>query len=642
MKPHRESPSIKVKPAAADRATEAREAASPTPVWLVVSLSRVVALAVRVWSGYERLAARRPLAFSALTVALLMAAMFALFTPGYDTNDDPMMSLFVAGRGISTQPDEHLVFSNVVLGWLLKALYTAAPLFPWYGVYLYTVHFLGQMALLYAVMAQGYTRLRWRLYVFYFLVAELVLLNHLQFTTTAFIAGQGGLCLLLLAWWRRDWRLIQLLTAAAAGGALLLLASLIRGEVLYLVLLVGLPAAAWLLLTSRRPSRMALACTSGALVAAVALGWGLDRFHHAYYERDPQWRGFYAYNTLRSKFNDLAWVRYVPETEHVFRQVRWTKSDYDMLMAWFYDDQEVFGADTLEQILHSRPWQQERATASYCRYVYNALRGDRAVRAMAWLLPLMLLAAAGWGPRVAILLSVAAGAAVLAYLTLYVKPPPTRVYLPIFGFPLALSLLVSQSDPILSRIAPGGWSLQFSMLGDGWRRTVLVSPVVFAVTTAAILGALSHWKRQGQRSEQVAHAQAELREAIRVLGRYDNALIVKWASCFPFEAIGPFWSPNVLADYSFVSLGWPQQTPFHQRFKQRFGVHDLVEALCTRDDVLLLCDEDCLPKLANYVHDRHGWSISWRLLAETERFDLYQIQARSQVASPDRAPLHRR
>ena len=53
--------------------------------------------------------------------------------------------------------------------------------------------------MLYCVVRPGYTRLRLRLYLVYFATAGLYLINNLQFTSTAFLAGQSGILLLMLA-----------------------------------------------------------------------------------------------------------------------------------------------------------------------------------------------------------------------------------------------------------------------------------------------------------------------------------------------------------------------------------------------------------------------------------------------------------
>ena len=137
-----------------------------------------------------------------------------------------------------------MIFTNVVIGHLLKALYTACPTVPWYGVYLYVVQYLAQTAILYCTVAARYTRWRLGLYLLFFVTVGIFLLNSLQFTMTASLAGQSGALLCLLALGqpaavreRGMWRLW------GCGVAMLVVSSLIRLECFYLTTLIVLPAA---------------------------------------------------------------------------------------------------------------------------------------------------------------------------------------------------------------------------------------------------------------------------------------------------------------------------------------------------------------------------------------------------------------
>src|SRR6185295_12257931 len=140
-----------------------------------------------------------------IAVLLLMSISIAAFQISYDTNDDVFLTMIVAGKGISPAPDEHLIFTNVVIGQALKWLYETQPAFPWYGCYLLAIHYLAHVTLLYCALTidrrsaavdpaalRASIRRRLLLYLVYFAVVELLLLNYLQFTSTAFLAGQCG------------------------------------------------------------------------------------------------------------------------------------------------------------------------------------------------------------------------------------------------------------------------------------------------------------------------------------------------------------------------------------------------------------------------------------------------------------------
>ena len=79
---------------------------------------------------------------SFFVILFLFVIVLMAFVPKYQTNDDIGMSWVASGTGIVDQPDEHLLYQNVLLGLLLKKLYTAASNIPWYGLYHIFIHFI--------------------------------------------------------------------------------------------------------------------------------------------------------------------------------------------------------------------------------------------------------------------------------------------------------------------------------------------------------------------------------------------------------------------------------------------------------------------------------------------------------------------
>jgi hypothetical protein len=73
----------------------------------------------------ERSATQAPLRFSLLAVICLLTLSVVVLQPSYDTNDDVFMTMIVAGKGFCPAPDEHLIFTNIIIGQSLKQLYTA-------------------------------------------------------------------------------------------------------------------------------------------------------------------------------------------------------------------------------------------------------------------------------------------------------------------------------------------------------------------------------------------------------------------------------------------------------------------------------------------------------------------------------------
>ncbi|HET9316000.1 MAG TPA: hypothetical protein VFQ51_10440, partial [Vicinamibacteria bacterium] len=99
---------------------------------------------------------RRALATSVLLSAGLVGASLVLFAPFY-TNDGAVMSMIASGTGVALRPDEHLVFTNVLVGRVVAALHARAPDVPWYGLHLVGVQAVAWTGLFHAGLAHGVT-----------------------------------------------------------------------------------------------------------------------------------------------------------------------------------------------------------------------------------------------------------------------------------------------------------------------------------------------------------------------------------------------------------------------------------------------------------------------------------------------------
>ena len=166
----------------------------------------------------------------------------AALSPSYQTNDDAQIAMIAAGKGWALRRMEHLMFTNVLVGQVLKSLYTAWPAVAWYGVYLLVVQYLAQTVLLYCAICARLHALRVAMYLLFFATVGIFYLNNLQFTTTACLVGQSGAVACLVAL-RRATADRGAYGVLGVGIATLLLASIIRLDCFYLTALVALPPA---------------------------------------------------------------------------------------------------------------------------------------------------------------------------------------------------------------------------------------------------------------------------------------------------------------------------------------------------------------------------------------------------------------
>src|SRR5690242_15637487 len=86
------------------------------------------------------------ISLAALINGLLFLIFFACVTPGYENNDDLGMQLIASGF-YTGHPSECLVFTNFLLGLVLRCLYQVSVTHNWYLIYLVTVHYIASTAI---------------------------------------------------------------------------------------------------------------------------------------------------------------------------------------------------------------------------------------------------------------------------------------------------------------------------------------------------------------------------------------------------------------------------------------------------------------------------------------------------------------
>ena len=217
---------------------------------------------------------------------VFFASMAALLPMSFEENDDIMMCMIANGT-YSGAPDFHLVYINVLYGWVLSLLYGLTNAIEWYTLSFAVLQIVSMSVLVYCVLTTP-NRARWEqilwLMVLYVLWTRIIV--SLQFTTTAGLVCLAG-CVLML---RRS------ITAQGCGALLVIIAALIR---FYAAGLVGLLMAPIILYTYRWDWKRYIAV---ALMLMAVVGCRI--INQRVYDRNPDWCYFREYNLLRAQLND--------------------------------------------------------------------------------------------------------------------------------------------------------------------------------------------------------------------------------------------------------------------------------------------------------------------------------------------------
>ena len=259
-------------------------------------------------------------ALTLLLNTLFFAFMAWLLPLGFEENDDVMMAM-IANGSYSGAPDYHLVYINVLYGFVLAGLYTLTRAIEWYTLSFAVLHVISMTVLSYCLLTTP-NRARWErilwLIILYVLWARIIV--ALQFTTTAGMVCLAGCVLLLRGTPKAQW----------SGVALVVVAALIR---FMAAGLVGLMMAPIIVYTYRLEWRKYIAVV--VMLSAVV---GCRITNQKVYDSDPEWKYYRTYNLLRAQLNDNP-NAYKLRPSQLPENIDWI--DYQLLLRFTPDGEQI-------------------------------------------------------------------------------------------------------------------------------------------------------------------------------------------------------------------------------------------------------------------------------------------------------------
>ena len=277
---------------------------------------------------------------------LILILLFA--NVKYEVSDDFMMEM-VASGAYTGQPDPHIMFSNIILGWILSFFYRIFPNVSWF--------FLGQMFIcLYSYLAITYilthnlkpiTATLILILLVSFTARDFYILP--QFTKTAIAASMSGLSLLIWGVFRRKkWQICVL------GGVLALLGALVRQKAFYIaVAYAGIYAiykSVCVLFYKKWKIKDVItrAWFPGIILLLLVFTCGkVDDFS---YKAESDYNYYREFSKVRSQIVDYTWVSY-GECQEAFEKIGISENDYNMILGWDFADAKAFSLEKMNQVL---------------------------------------------------------------------------------------------------------------------------------------------------------------------------------------------------------------------------------------------------------------------------------------------------
>jgi hypothetical protein len=466
-------------------------------------------------------------------MAILLVTLCIFFELRWATNDDVAMAMIADGYGLSTTGTPHLVFSNVVWGYLVRLVpeingtsgYSVATVAVLFGVGVALTGGLLRLGLGYAGAL---------------LTAALILTRPIllpQFTINA-----GLLMLAAVMCWHLYAQHGER-RALWIGCAFAFCSYLVRSLEFVLMLAVALPLLPWRALLERRTARYA----AGALAAAIVLSAVID--HRAY--RGPEWTTFKELNAARAAYTDFRADERLKQRGDILERHHYSTNDVDLIGNWFFVDQKLADPAKLNAMLDDLGPLPEGTFV-----VRQAWAGMeifwRSILTPIFLTALLLAAlrptwktAAVWGLCIAAMFAMSVAG----------RPGVVRVCMP-----LAFLLLIS---PFLS--TPPEMDPRHAR----WRDRVCVA-IILVATIFSLQAVFTSSRKMQEASENRRIGMAE----------FPTTPVVVWGGTFPFQAIYPVLGrPPQARQYQLYGLGVMTWAPHTVSFSEHQGGRGLTSLL---------------------------------------------------------------
>ncbi len=528
---------------------------------------------------------RHPWLCSFAIVAALYMIGLGIFTPIFETNDDTAMMGIVSGITYG-HPSPHIVFSNVLIGKTLAALYELGPSIPWYGVYLYIFQalaaFLIIRSLLWALSPVSVYDL---LLLLISVIACIPIVIYLQFTSTAILMGVAACILhcatLSKASLRYHW-IFHIL-----AGLLLGVAFMIRTTSAYVAVLIALP----ILVISIRRDRTVFLRTGLFIIIAIVVAIGTETTQRSFYQSHHDWQKYFTYNAVRGALHGYPKLISFDEKPSLYKSIGWSANDRDMFRLWFFTDPLRYSYANLQKIVADMPPLKKTTMGSFdaitsiisqwplqvCLVLAVAICqtfmmcGRRRYFSFAYLLYVFL---------------------ILMYFTMFARLP-NRVAMPVL---ICVLLCI---------VFWGSSSIKKNIQVSGRINVVMLLLVFFSGT---ILFKLSDESSMNIRRQIALQSRIE---ELRKLG--PHAVFVLWSGDMELHSMNPLRIPhNDLRSLNFVGLGWRTHSPEFNYHLAKLCLSDLYKDIAFKQNVYLISGQSRVPYYEQYLKEHYGLSGTLR------------------------------
>ena len=486
---------------------------------------------------------------------IFVSTLCFFFEPYWNTNDDVGMSMVAHGYGFAAVSSPTLVFSNVVWGYLVRAIPQINGILGYSIITLGTLVGIGT-AILFVLRQFG---IGWlvSLFVILFLLVRPVLFP--QFTINA-----GLLAVAAIACWSL-YEQQENKYALSAGCVLAFCSYLVRNHEFLLIILIALPFLPWSKLLKDRTAQAAAI----GLLLAISIATFID--YQAY--QGSEWQAFNALDPARVPFTDFRANIQLNMHPEILSRHGYSTNDINLIHAWFFVDPAIANPTALNAMLA-----ELGPLAAQPNSLNNGWEGIQAL-AHPVLLPSVLTAILLFFilPSRKLFITWVLCLMALFALGMLGRPGVLRVYIPVLALMLIAPFLEHNTNHINKRLS---WY---------FAQVVIVVAAIFNT-----IQVFSDSKAAQLYSESIREN----------LSGFPDHTVVAWGVAFPYENVYPVLKqPESAMKYQHYSLGTDTLAPFSRAFLEEKNGTGMIARLISKEGVPIIADKPLFDLLAIYCKE---------------------------------------
>lgn len=279
-------------------------------------------------------------------IAFVISQTF--FEPVFETNDDNYISAIL--YGVYGEYDTHLIYMNVLMGKIIKALLLICPVLPWYTIIQYVLLFISFTSILYLILNNDKNG-----YKYFLCVTTLIFFGYecyvkVQYSKTAGVMTVVGILLIYEALKTQAIKKIQVII----GASLVIFGSLYRFQVFIMMLpIVGIMVFFDCIHEINRKNFENFKRCCLIFLPIFLLCFCFKIYDWRIYDKNIEWKEYKEFDKKRIELLDYGFPDY-DENKDIYHELNITKSDLELYKNWNFADKELFTEEVLVRLADAK------------------------------------------------------------------------------------------------------------------------------------------------------------------------------------------------------------------------------------------------------------------------------------------------